>query len=108
LNATGTLVIQTSEPSTADGQVVLSNSQGTVTLHLTAVQGGPAMLTRLQFTVVSGTGAYAGATGSGSVQIEFGGPRLTLDPYKLHPYGGHGGSFALTFGTATPPVLPMV
>ncbi len=74
----GFLTIQNGEPSTGDGDLILADSQGTVALHLSGFQGGPGTLTNLTYTVLGGTGSFVGATGSGAVQIEFGGPLLIL------------------------------
>ena len=86
--------------------MILSNSNGTVALQLNGSQGGPGTLTNLTYTVLGATGAYAGETGTGTVQIEFGGPVLIVDPAPGFPQGGREGSYALTFGDATPPTLP--
>ncbi|HEY4329292.1 MAG TPA: hypothetical protein VGN88_06125 [Phycisphaerae bacterium] len=58
----------------ATGTLTLANAQGTVTLQLTgpveaALGGFPATLT---YTILHGTGAYAGASASGSIAVSFG------------------------------------
>jgi hypothetical protein len=102
----GFLAIQNGEPSIAEGSLTLSNGDGTLALRLNSVQGGQGTLKNLTYSVVGGTGAFVGVTGGGTVQIEFGGPVLILDPGPGHPQGGRQGSFALAFGNATPPPLP--
>jgi hypothetical protein len=101
----GNLTVQSGATSTGDGTLILSNSQGTVTIHLSGTEVSAGMLSTLTYSVVSGTGAYASATGSGTVQLEFGGPLLLIDPGPGNPSGGREGSYALTFGDATPPPL---
>jgi hypothetical protein len=104
----GYLSIQNGEPSTGDGALILTDNQGTVALHLSGFQGGPGALSHLTYSVLGGTGAYAGATGSGTVQLQFGGPILILDPYPGGPSGGREGSYSLSFGGASTPMLPLM
>jgi hypothetical protein len=59
----------TSQPN--DARIVLTNSKGSVTLgfgendRLSQSDNGVQTVTRFRFTVQSGTGAYAGASGAG-------------------------------------------
>jgi hypothetical protein len=73
----------------ATGTLVLSNAQGSITLHLTGpLQPGfsPPPST-FQYTIVSGTGAYAGAAGKGTITFS------ETPPTDTTP----GGTFVMTF-----------
>lgn len=91
-----------------DASLTLSNNQGSVTLHLTRSTGGGAGSRSLgevfRFTIAGGTGAYQGARGGGSAELELGGP--------LRLGGADGpifdGSFNLALNTPLPfAMLPM-
>jgi hypothetical protein len=107
----GSLLVQEGEPTTASGSLTLSDAKGSLTLQLSGLQGGPAQIHDLHYSILSGTGAYAGATGSGSVAFDLGGPISLNNPSPGTGQTGTGafqsGSFSLTFGDAQPPALPM-
>jgi hypothetical protein len=61
---------------TPGGELVLSNTRGTLTLQLQApLQVGFAPLPpRYTFQIVQGTGAFQGMTGGGTIHMHFGAP----------------------------------
>jgi hypothetical protein len=86
------------------GTLVLSNAHGSVNLKLTAkadaqqTSGSP----DYQFTIVSGTGAFQGATGKGSATISYGGPLVALRRGSVR------GSFVMALNEVFPAsALPM-
>jgi hypothetical protein len=87
------------------GTLVLRNKQGTVTLSLTRLPTGtpaPQGSDQWLFHIVAGTGAFRGATGTGTADFAFAGPIQVL--------GGGAGTarpFWLALNTALPPVMPL-
>jgi hypothetical protein len=74
------------------GKVTLTGPTGGITADLSGRLFGPTRLREpinLMYTIVQGTGAFRGATGSGKA--------------VLYPIGGLPGEFALTFGNTPPP-----
>jgi hypothetical protein len=80
------------------GTVTLVAASGSITASLSARVFGPTVLGApidLTYTITGGTGAFAGATGSGKAVFS---PSIASHP----------GEVALTFGNTTPPVSPPV
>jgi hypothetical protein len=83
--------IRYGEPTFYNGDVTLSDTAGSVEVKITGIVGGPSgPPAHLHYTILSGTGAYGGATGSGNVIYNQG---LTVkSPIP----------FSLTFGNPSP------
>ena len=111
VRAAGGLQIRGGEPTFYNGGLVLRNSTGFVVLRLHGIEGGPsAGHTKLTYDIVFGGGDYLGATGHGTAFFETGGPLLasgTTTTPATTPLVGNSDSFAIAFGKATPPVLPL-
>jgi len=89
----GTLTSHGAEPVVYTGQVTLTGSTGSITANLSGYQFGPSRLGEpisLTFTIVRGTGAFTGSTGSGKA--------------VFYPIGNLPGEFTLTFGNIPSPV----
>jgi hypothetical protein len=105
--ANGSLAIRLGEPTFYDGELTLLNRSGSVTLRIKGIQGGPSgPAAHLPYDILGGTGAYLGATGHGLVAYEQGGPLIVLDSGP-HVSPGIRGTFALAFGHAVLPLLPL-
>jgi hypothetical protein len=88
-----TLTALGAEPVNYNGTVTLVASSGSITASLSGAVFGPTVLGApidLTYTITGGTGAFAGATGSGKAVFS---PRIASQP----------GEVALTFGDTTPP-----
>jgi hypothetical protein len=88
-----TLMAMGAEPVNYSGTVTLMASSGSITASLSGQVFGPTVLGApidLTYTITGGTGAFAGATGSGKAVFS---PRITSQPGKV----------ALTFGDTPPP-----
>jgi hypothetical protein len=87
-----TLTGSGAEPVNYSGTVTLVAASGSITTNLSGRVFGPTVLGApidLTYTITGGTGAFAGATGSGKAVFS---PRITSQPGKV----------GLTFGD-TPP-----
>jgi hypothetical protein len=88
----GPFSIRSGEPTFYDGRVALSNPRGGVEVHIFGIVPGPSgRPAHLHYEILSGWGAYLGATGKGSVVYDQG----------LVPVGGRT-PFSMTFGSPTP------
>jgi hypothetical protein len=68
VNLVGPFSIRYGEPTFYNGDVTLSDTAGSVEVKITGIIGGPSgPPAHLHYTILSGTGAYGGATGSGNV-----------------------------------------
>jgi hypothetical protein len=93
VTSTWTLASSGAEPADYRGTVTLVGASGTITASLFGQVFGPQSLVTpidLTYTITGGTGAFAGATGSGKVVFS---QRISSPA----------GDVALTFGDATPP-----
>jgi hypothetical protein len=90
----GTLTGRGAEPVVYTGEVTLTGPTGCITADLSGRVFGPTRPgapINLVYTIVHGTRAFGGATGSGKA--------------VLYPFRGLPGEFALTFGNTPPPPL---
>jgi hypothetical protein len=102
VDVSGSLTTSTTQAPTTlgpQGTVTLSNSQGSVTLRLSVPVGQvySRLSMRFEFSIVKGTGAFAGGAGTGSAD-------LTLIP-QGGPVSSNGisqGSFALSLHSSPP------
>ena len=88
----GTLTSHGAEPVVYTGKVTLTGPTGSITADLSGRLFGPTRPgepINLMYTIVHGTGAVRGATGSGKA--------------VFYPTGGLPGVFALTFDNIPPP-----
>ncbi len=99
----GLLISPSANPSApqAQGQLILSNRHGRLTLALTApsTDNASALPPYFNFTIQTGTGSYAHDSGSGYATIE-----VTPSSTRLAPGGLEHGHFTVSFSTAPPPV----
>jgi hypothetical protein len=88
-----TLAASGAEPVTYQGTVTLVGANGSITATLVGQVVGPTILgapIELTYTITGGTGAFAGATGTGKAIVS---SIISSLP----------GEVALTFGDTTPP-----
>jgi hypothetical protein len=102
----GFLNVPSTTPGAVDGDMILTASDGTVAIHVSGAAPSFGTFSNVNYTVLGGTGAFAGATGSGTLQLVLGGPILILDPGPGFPQGGREGSYTVAFGDAALPPIP--